>query len=77
MNRNRLANGSEIERRKQAEGHGHPIGRARRPTSRGGMRSAVPPYACCARKGSDLRWFTPPREFNSAEQPPTSFLIPA
>jgi hypothetical protein len=60
MNRNRLANGSEIERRKQAEGHGHPIGRARRPTSRGGMRSAVPPYACCARKGSDLRWFTPP-----------------
>jgi|HubBroStandDraft_6_1064221.scaffolds.fasta_scaffold652407_2 hypothetical protein len=51
MNCNRLANGSEIEakRRKQAEGHGHSISRARRSTSRGGMRFAVPPYACCVK----------------------------
>jgi hypothetical protein len=46
MSRNRLANAVKSRRRKQAEGHGHSISRARRPTSPGGMRYAVPPYAC-------------------------------
>ena len=34
------------KRREQAERHGHSVSRARRSTSRGGMRCAVPPYAC-------------------------------
>ncbi len=46
MNRNRPANGSEAKRRKQAGGRGGRRSGSGRPTGRGGMRCAVPPYAC-------------------------------
>jgi hypothetical protein len=48
MNRNRLANGSEIEAAERAEDTVAPLA-ARRSSGRGGMRCAVPPYACLCR----------------------------
>ena len=52
MNRNRPANGSESKRRRQGEHKtSSPSGGA--PASgRGGMRCAVPPYACCSKSAA-------------------------
>jgi hypothetical protein len=48
MNRNRLVTGSESKRRKQAECMTASRSKERAPVrGRGGMRCAVPPYACC------------------------------